>query len=237
MAWAKAGNIKGPQGDPGQAGAPGSQIYTDVGIYPSPNQGVEGDYYFSETTKVLFGPRGAAAWPATGISLKGETGDQGQGLSVEGSVTNVEDLPADSVPGNIYFVTSTGDMWISTGVAAAGAAGHQNLGQIQGPQGVAGSTILSGAGAPAADTGKDGDYYLDLSGKTLYGPRTGGPAGAWGSGLSLAGPQGQTGAKGDPGARGNGWFIGAGIPTNVPNAVVGDLYLDTATGDVYNLVS
>ena len=67
---------------------------------------------------------------------------------------------------------------------------------IEGPQGLPGSdgadgtdgrTTLSGAGAPASITGSDGDFYIDTSGKTIYGPKT---TGAWGSPTNLIGPAG-----------------------------------------------
>lgn len=50
---------------------------------------------------------------------------------------------------------------------------------IQGPVGPRGTGWLSGVGPPTAETGKDGDFYIDtLLPGNYYGPRT---AGAWGS--------------------------------------------------------
>lgn len=46
------------------------------------------------------------------------------------------------------------------------------------------------------------------------------------------GIQGPQGAKGDPGTRGSKWSVGTGTPTDT-DAIAGDQYLDTATGDVY----
>jgi len=47
---------------------------------------------------------------------------------------------------------------------------------------------VSGAGAPAAGVGVNGDFYLDTTAWVLYGPKAGG---AWpGSGTSLVGPPG-----------------------------------------------
>ena len=46
------------------------------------------------------------------------------------------------------------------------------------------------------------------------------------------GPAGPAGAKGEPGTRGSKWSVGTGTPTTT-NAIAGDQYLDTATGDVY----
>lgn len=51
------------------------------------------------------------------------------------------------------------------------------------------NTILSGAGAPAAETGVDDDWYIDTTAHYLYGPKT---AGAWGTGLAMLGADGNT---------------------------------------------
>lgn len=46
------------------------------------------------------------------------------------------------------------------------------------------------------------------------------------------GERGPAGADGAPGIRGSKLFVGTGTPT-VTDAIAGDQYLDTATGDVY----
>ena len=85
-------------------------------------------------------------------------------------------------------------------------------------------------------------YITDLSGATgVQGPQgvqgqqgvkgeTGpvGPAGAKGE----RGEAGPAGAKGDTGTRGSKWSVGTGTPT-ATDAIAGDQYLDTATGNVY----
>ncbi|MGO9022597.1 MAG: hypothetical protein ACLQVJ_30040 [Syntrophobacteraceae bacterium] len=70
----------------------------------------------------------------------------------------------------------------------AGAAG------ANGTNGTNGNTIWSGAGAPASGTGNNGDWYINTSTWSIYGPKA---SGAWpGSGTSLVGPTGATGANG-----------------------------------------
>jgi hypothetical protein len=60
---------------------------------------------------------------------------------------------------------------------------------------VASGALRSGIGEPAADLGKPGDFYVNTSSYTIYGPRgTGGSP--WGSPQSLIGPQGDTGPAG-----------------------------------------
>ena len=59
---------------------------------------------------------------------------------------------------------------------------------------------VSGSGAPSAGTGVDGDFYIDTTTNTIYGPKAGGvwPA----TGVSLIGAPGATGTPGVTGATG-----------------------------------
>ena len=87
-----------------------------------------------------------------------------------------------------------------------GATGAQGSSGAQGPQGdtgapgPAGRTLLSGTGAPQATDGGDGDYWLDTTTQTLFGPKT---EGIWPAGVPLVGPQGGTGAQGPQGQTGS----------------------------------
>jgi len=67
-----------------------------------------------------------------------------------------------------------------------------------GPAGAAGNTILSGTGAPTSTIGAAGNFYLETSNHTIYGPATRNcnvlPCKTvWGNGTSLVGPQGPSG--------------------------------------------
>lgn len=69
-----------------------------------------------------------------------------------------------------------------------------------GPTGTDGNTILSGFGPPSNALGVDGDYYLDLTTYTLYGPKAGG---MWPTpGQNLIGPTGNSGPTGPAGPSG-----------------------------------
>lgn len=75
---------------------------------------------------------------------------------------------------------------------------------------------------------------------------------AWSMTGNIKGPKGDKGDPGDdgapgepgadstvagpPGARGSKWFSGTGAPSGVTGSAPGDYYLDTASGDVYELV-
>jgi Collagen triple helix repeat (20 copies) len=78
----------------------------------------------------------------------------------------------------------------------AGAAGSTGP---QGPSGATGTGVLSGSGPPSTTLGANGDFYIDTSANTLYGPKS--DAG-WGSPVSLVGPQGPQGATGSTGSTG-----------------------------------
>lgn len=130
-----------------------------------------------------------------------------------------------------------------------GAQGPEGPPGVQGPPGEDGAVGVTIAGSVPTyadlptnltedDIGAgylveaDGDLYVwsgtsfppDGSGTDFRGPQ--GPAGP-------AGPQGETGATGQRGSR---WFTGSGAPTTVPGSFVGDLYLDTSDGTVYELI-
>lgn len=113
-----------------------------------------------------------------------------------------------------------------------------NLGKVVGPQGAKGDTGAVGPQGPTGATGPQGPR-----GET--GAR--GPQGAKGD-TGATGPQGvqgATGPKGDTGQRGSFWYQGTAItgtnPTGtvfggsgISSALVGDKYLNTSNGNVYN---
>lgn len=97
------------------------------------------------------------------------------------------------------------------------------------------NTLRSGAGVPGAGLGNNGDFYINTSASTIYGPKT---AGAWGSPTSIVGPTGATGGVGPTGATGatgaDGKTVrnGSGAPSN-GLGVDGDFYINTAIWSIY----
>jgi len=87
-----------------------------------------------------------------------------------------------------------------------------------GPNGVDGLTILNGSGVPASSLGINGDFYIDTTAHTVYGPKA---AGAWGTATSIIGPIGTTGSTGATGATG---------PTGADSTVVGPTGATGSTG-------
>lgn len=62
------------------------------------------------------------------------------------------------------------------------------------------NTIRSGAGVPSNGLGANGDFYINTTANTIYGPKAGG---VWGSPTSLNGPTGAAGSNGANGAAGS----------------------------------
>ncbi|MDD0857963.1 hypothetical protein NHF46_09700 [Arthrobacter alpinus] len=134
----------------------------------------------------------------------------------------------DGAKGDTGAAGAKGENGATGSIGATGAQGETGLQGVQGNTGATGATgaagidgsngksVLSGTGTPGADTGSDGDFYLDLSSYQMFGPKAGsiwpsrsqplvGPAGPMGP-QGLAGAVGATGEKGNQGEQG---FIGA----------------------------
>lgn len=232
MAWVNAGNIRGPQGVQGATG----------GVGPAGPEGPAGPT----------GPKGdtgvAGAQGNPGIQgERGPAGPQGDGVHIKGALANPAALPATGEPGDVYFITSTGNLRVwnddtnawETVAHFQGPAGPEGPRGPEGPTGPAGtagthgSVIYTGIGPPQANTGVVSDYWLDKSAGSLYGPKSdsGWPA----TGTVIKGADGATGGVGPAGPRGSAWFSGPGAPTSVVGSTAGDMYLDVSNGDVYRL--
>lgn len=224
-AWPANGagwNLRGPTGPPGEwfegAGVPGtvtgaadSDMYVDT---------VTGDVYQLHmlTWSLIMnikGPRG----------LQGDTGNTGRaaqwwtGSGAPGTVTG-------SGAGDMYLDTGgTGNVYAFDGfswtlkVSIKGTIGNT---------GARGSQWFTGSGAPGTVSGAiNGDMYLDTSGTgKIYALASG----TWSLSTTIVGAQGVTG----PAAH---WFTGSGAPGTQTGQLNGDMYLDTASGTVYQLQS
>lgn len=110
-----------------------------------------------------------------------------------------------------------------------GEKGDQGLVGPAGPKGEngkSGSNIYSGRVLPSSTTGVVGDYYINTATGFLYGPKT---ATGWGTGYSLKGPAGATGATGTAGSK---TWSGSGVP-GVSLGSIGDFYLDKSSYLLY----
>ena len=87
----------------------------------------------------------------------------------------------------------------------------QPKGNIKGPAGPAGPQGNVGATGAQGPAGADGAQ---------------GPPGA-------QGPAGPTGATGPQGTRGSTWTVQPNAPGTIPGSLPGDMFLNSATGDIY----
>lgn len=108
-------------------------------------------------------------------------------------------------------------------VGPNGEKGEQG---VQGIPGLNGATILSDVSNPTSAIGKDGDFYINLSNQTLFGPKKNND---WGKGISLSGSmgeKGEAGLNGKNGKDGNTILHGKSEPLETLGKE-GDFYFDT----------
>ena len=77
-----------------------------------------------------------------------------------------------------------------------GPTGPAGMQGPPGPAGADGKTVRNGAGVPASGFGVIGDFFINTTARTIYGPKTGS---GWGGATSLGGPEGPQGPAGTPG--------------------------------------
>lgn len=155
---------------------------------------------------------------------QGETGTPGAGLSFQGSVATVLDLPATSTTGYGYKVDATDDIWVWNGTDWI------NMGPaVQGPPGPDGDQGAAGAdgddGAPVELRKTLTDIEWRLLGQST-----------WNELVPLEELQGPVGDDGAPGPTGPAFSYRGSVATvgNLPTpSTQGYAYEVTATGDTY----
>ncbi|RYF21504.1 MAG: hypothetical protein EOO42_10475, partial [Flavobacteriales bacterium] len=123
----------------------------------------------------------------------GERGPQGE-TGVEGpagsTILSGSGQPASTlgVVGDFYLDLATSNFYGPKKAAGWGVPfsmkGANGENGATGANGAAGSKIFSGIIVPGAEIGVEGDYYLDKTTYSMYGPKT---AAGWGVALSLRG--------------------------------------------------
>lgn len=150
-------------------------------------------------------------------------------LVPEGAVVFVT---RDSNAANNGFYVKSGGAWVQFSTGGSGGSGLP---------GADGKTVRNGAGAPAGTLGVAGDFYIDTTAKTIYGPKSGSGWGAPTSLIGSAGAEGSPGIPGEPGAAGaagaagqDGRSVlhGSGAPSVIVGAD-GDFYIDLDTHTFY----
>lgn len=120
----------------------------------------------------------------------------------------------------ILFSCKKGD------IGPEGAQGAKGDTGLVGPAGKDGSVMLAGTTVPAVSVGKEGDYFLNQSTDSLYGPKD---VAGWGIAISVKGEKGVNGTNGTDGSQ---ILKGKGIPDKTLGAL-GDFYLDTTSYLLY----
>jgi hypothetical protein len=142
---------------------------------PNGNALIDGALYYNSTDDTLYSYNlSGTAWEAA----SGPKGDPGTGLD---------------------FAYPGGPIQESNGVVTfyLADASSYSTDDLTGPTGANGNTVLYGASDPGAGDGVDGDFWINSSSNTIFGPKA---AGSWPTGTSLVGPTGPAGADGADGS-------------------------------------
>lgn len=120
----------------GPAGADGRTVLTTSGA-PSSGVGVNGDFAYDPTAKIMYGPKAAGAWPS-GVSLAGSNGTNGAGVPAGGTAgqiltkntgTDYDSVWATSSASSPLKIRTGSGYWHGRGgsVASIGALGANYL--------------------------------------------------------------------------------------------------------------
>ncbi len=217
---------EGPKGDTGDAGAdgtPGTPGASGADGKSAYEVAVDGGFVGNE-----------AAWLASLVGPQGEQGETGE-TGIQGpaglTVTNAE------IDGTDHLIITLSDASTIDAGNARGPQGDQGIQGVKGDTGDTGApgtngrTIHSGTAIPESGLGNDGDIYIRTSDHTYYGPKT---SGAWGSAISLIGPQGVQGDQGIQGVKGDKGDTGTVPLTNFANQSSTNHQLALTDAERYN---
>jgi hypothetical protein len=221
----------GPQGPIGATGATGATGPTGAtgnavlngATGPTGTDGADGDFWLDTSTHLLYGPKTDGIWDIfDAVSLVGPQGPTG----AQGPTGDTGPQGSQGIQG---IQGPTGDTGPQGPTGDTGPQGPTGATGETGPTGATGNAVLSGATGPTGTDGSNGDFWLDTSAHLLYGPKD---AGSWGTGVSLVGPQGPTGAQGPTGDTGPQGSQGIQGPTGEtgPQGPTGDTGPQGPTG-------
>jgi hypothetical protein len=183
-------------------------------VLPQNTRGNDGDVFIN-TAAGSFAQKISGVWTVV-YTLPSSTdaadGTVLYGLGIPGSGTgNDNDTCIDTNTGIFYHKTA--GSWSQVFSMQTGPAGPPGSNGTNGTNGLNGKTILYGTTDPSnLSTGTDGDFYINTSTFTFFGPKV---SGVWPASVSLAGADGATGPagpKGDTGTTGAAGSTGAAGP-------------------------
>ncbi|MBS1532891.1 MAG: SGNH/GDSL hydrolase family protein [Bacteroidetes bacterium] len=186
------------------------------GTLPQNTAGKDGDIFIN-TSAGNFAQKISGTWTVvyTLASSGGATdGTVLYGLGAPGSSTgNDNDTYINTGTG--VFYKKSGGAWSQVFSMQTGPAGPAGANGTNGENGADGKSVLSGTADPSnLYTGIDGDFYINTTTYTLFGPKA---SGVWPAGTSLvgadgaAGPAGPKGDTGDIGPAGATGAVGPGV--------------------------
>ncbi len=179
-------------------------------------------YYYNDGTKWVRLGTGTGAPGTNGSTiLSGSANPTTQGAN--------GDFYLNTTSSTLFGPKAAG-AWPTPGQSLIGLTGLTGSTGPTGPTGLTGtngSTTLSGTANPLPANGANGDYFLNTTSSTLFGPKA---AGAWPTpGLSL---KGANGTPGTDGTNGSTTLSGTANPIST-QGVNGDYFLNTATSTLF----
>jgi len=180
---------------------------------PAAALGVMGDFYLNTQTGDVYYKTNSTTWTLTG-NIKGPQGNAG-------------------ATGATGPAGATGPQGPAGATGATGPQGPAGPTGATGPAGTNGNGVLNGNVVPSNLQGNDGDFYINTTTNTIYGPKANG---TWPVGVSLVGPSGPAGGPAGPpgvaGTNGNSVLNGTVNP-NGATGVDGDFYINTLTNEMF----
>jgi hypothetical protein len=185
---------RGPKGDQGESfSIDVIQDLTDCADFET----ISTQYPISDDTKLLI-------WVIGTDSRSDYTGCP--------TVYDLHDVDVTEEDLSNHLIIYNGETWYDHGLYTG----------VAGTSGADGNVILYASSGPTVD-GVNGDFFLNTTTNTLYGPKA---AGSWPAGTPL------TGDAGDTGVNGLTVLNGSGAPSN-GTGVDGDIYIDTSSTTLY----
>ncbi|GAB2582574.1 hypothetical protein [Spirosoma areae] len=167
--------------------------------YVTVGQKLAWDAKQSAITFTTNGTSGAATFSNNTINVPNYSGVTGGNGADGKTILSGTGIPSagQGTDGDFYYRTTnsqfygpkTSGAW-GSGISLIGATGNNGPPGTDGTNGTNGKTILSGSSNPTSGQGVDGDFFINITSTTLFGPKAGG---AWPTGVSLIGPAGSGG--------------------------------------------